>query len=193
MTIEIDWPQYNTLVERLAYKVHESGFRFNQIICIARGGLRVGDVLSRIFDQPLAILSTHSYTAEGGTIRGELVIAEHMTMTKPRLGDRVLLVDDMVDSGHTLAAVQDELPRRFPHIVELRTAVLWWKACSEFKPDYWVDYLADSPWIRQPFEVYDDLDPAMLGDRLSTRTTSPIDDSRTRAAAVSASDPTRDG
>jgi len=193
MTLDIDWPQYNTLVERLAYKVHASGFRFNQIICIARGGLRVGDVLSRIFDQPLAILSTHSYTAEGGTIRGELVIAEHMTMTKPRLGDRVLLVDDMVDSGHTLAAVHDELPRRFPHIVELRTAVLWWKACSEFKPDYWVDYLADSPWIRQPFEVYDDLDPAMLGDRLSTRTTSPIDDSRTRAAAVSASDPTRDG
>jgi len=193
MTLDIDWPQYNTLVERLAYKVHASGCRFNQIICIARGGLRVGDVLSRIFDQPLAILSTHSYTAEGGTIRGELVIAEHMTMTKPRLGDRVLLVDDMVDSGHTLAAVHDELPRRFPHIVELRTAVLWWKACSEFKPDYWVDYLADSPWIRQPFEVYDDLDPAMLGDRLSTRTTAPIDDSRTRAAAVSASDPTRDG
>jgi hypoxanthine phosphoribosyltransferase len=193
MTLHVDWSHYNLLVERLALSVHESVFRFNQIICLARGGLRVGDVLSRIFDQPLAILSTHSYTAEGGTIRGELVIAEHMTMTKPRLGDRVLLVDDMVDSGHTLAAVHDELPRRLPHIVELRTAVLWWKACSEFRPDYWVDYLADSPWIRQPFEVYDDLDPAMLGDRLSTRTAAPIDDSRTRAAAVSATDPTRDG
>ncbi|MDQ2918225.1 MAG: phosphoribosyltransferase [Pseudomonadota bacterium] len=167
MTLDIDWPRYNILVEQLALKVHESGSRFNQIICIARGGLRVGDVLSRIFDQPLAILSTHSYTAEGGTIRGELVIAEHMTMTRPRSGDRVLLVDDMVDSGHTLAAVHDELPRRFPHIVELRTAVLWWKACSVFKPDYWGDYLADSPWIRQPFEVYDDLDPAALAARLS--------------------------
>ena len=98
MTLEIDWPQYNALVERLALKVYESRFGFNQIICIARGGLRVGDVLSRIFDQPLAILSTHSYTAEGGKVRGALVIAEHMTMTKPRLGDRVLLVDDMVDS-----------------------------------------------------------------------------------------------
>ncbi|HSU44632.1 MAG TPA: phosphoribosyltransferase, partial [Casimicrobiaceae bacterium] len=49
MTLDIDWPRYNTLVERLALNVHESGFRFNQIICIARGGLRVGDVLSRIF------------------------------------------------------------------------------------------------------------------------------------------------
>ena len=166
MTLEIDWPRYNALVEKLAFEVHRSDFRFTQIICIARGGLRVGDVLSRIFDQPLAILSTHSYTADGGKIRGELVIAEHMTMTKPRLGDRVLLVDDMVDSGHTLAAVHDELPRRFPHIAELRTAVLWWKACSVFKPDFYVEYLADSPWIRQPFEVYDDLSPDALAERM---------------------------
>ena len=174
MSLHVDWPHYNLLVERLALSVYESGFRFNQIICIARGGLRVGDVLSRIFDQPLAILSTHSYTAEGGTIRGELVIAEHMTMTKPRLGDRVLLVDDMVDSGHTLAAVHDELPRRFPHIVELRTAVLWWKACSVFEPDYCVDYLADSPWIHQPFEIYDDLDPAKLKERIAAATAAAI-------------------
>jgi uncharacterized protein len=167
MSLKIDWAQYNLLVERLALSVYESKFGFDQIICIARGGLRVGDVLSRIFDQPLAILSTHSYTAEGGTLRGELVIAEHMTMTKPRLGDRVLLVDDMVDSGHTLAAVHTELPRRFPHISELRTAVLWWKGCSVFKPDYWVEYLADSPWIHQPFEVYDDLDPATLRERIA--------------------------
>jgi uncharacterized protein len=193
MTLDIDWPRYNMLVEALARNVHHSGFRFNQIICIARGGLRVGDVLSRIFDQPLAILSTHSYTAEGGTIRGELVIAEHMTMTRPRLGDRVLLVDDMVDSGHTLAAVHDELPRRFPHVVELRTAVLWWKACSVFKPDYYVEYLADSPWIHQPFEVYDDLDPATLGDRLSSQTALAIDDRTKTAAACSPADHAGDG
>src|SRR5437667_11792427 len=121
MTLNISWEQYNTLVERLALNVYDSGWRFNQIICLARGGLRVGDVLSRIYEQPLAILSTHSYTAEGGTLRGELVIAEHMTMTKPRLGEKVLLVDDMVDSGHTLAAVHAELPNGFPHITSLRT------------------------------------------------------------------------
>ena len=170
MSLHVDWPQYNTLVERLALSVNESGFRFNQIICLARGGLRVGDVLSRIFDQPLAILSTHSYASEGGTVRGELVIAEHMTMTKPRLGARVLLVDDMVDSGHTLEAVHRELPQRFPHIVELRTAVLWWKACSVFKPDYYVDYLPESPWIHQPFEIYDTLPPQQLKARLAAAT-----------------------
>jgi len=168
MSLHVTWDQYNTLVERLALSVHESGFRFNQIICIARGGMRVGDVLSRIFEQPLAILSTHSYGAEGGTLRGELVIAEHMTMTKPRLGDRVLLVDDMVDSGHTLEAVHAELPRRFAHMTALKTAVLWWKACSVFAPDYHVEFLPDNPWIHQPFEVYDNLRPEALSARLAT-------------------------
>src|SRR5512137_3086139 len=120
-SLHVTWDQYNTLVERLALGVHESGYDFDQIICIARGGMRVGDVLSRIYEKPLAILSTHSYAAEGGTVRGELVIAEHMTMTSPRLGDAVLLVDDMVDSGHTLAAVHRALPRRFPHITDVRT------------------------------------------------------------------------
>jgi hypoxanthine phosphoribosyltransferase len=165
MSLHVSWDEYNTLVERLALQVHESGWRFNQVICIARGGLRVGDILSRIYELPLAILSTHSYASDGGTTRGELVIAEHMTMTAPRLGDRVLLVDDMVDSGHTLAAVRNELPLRFPHITDIRTAVVWYKARSMFKPDYYVEYLADSPWIDQPFEVYDNLRP----DRLKTR------------------------
>jgi uncharacterized protein len=166
MSLHVSWSEYNTLVERLALQVHESGWRYNQIICIARGGLRVGDVLSRIFELPLAILSTHSYTSDGGTTRGELIIAEHMTMTAPRLGDRVLLVDDMVDSGHTLATVRKELPLRFPHIADIRTAVVWYKACSVFKPDYYVEYLADSPWIHQPFEVYDNLRPEGVKARL---------------------------
>ncbi len=167
MSLHVSWDRYNTLIERLALVVHESGYEFDQIICIARGGLRVGDVLSRIYDMPLAILSTHSYAAEAGTVRGELVIAEHMTMTSPTLGSRVLLVDDMVDSGNTLAMVVAELPKRHPHIVALRSAVLWWKACSVFRPDFHVDYLPDNPWIHQPFEIYDRMRPQELKARLA--------------------------
>jgi hypothetical protein len=45
--------------------------------------------------------------------------------------------------------------------------VLWWKACSVIKPDYYVDSLPDNPWIHQPFEVYDTLRPDALRARLS--------------------------
>jgi hypoxanthine phosphoribosyltransferase len=90
-----------------------------------------------------------------------------MTMTAPKLGERVLLVDDMVDSGHTLEVVHRTLPQRFAHITVCKTAVVWWKACSVFKPDYYVEYLPDNPWIHQPFEKYDTLRPPELKPLLS--------------------------
>jgi hypothetical protein len=155
----VNWNEYHKLTEKLARQIHESGWQFNQLICIARGGLRVGDVLSRIFDLPLAILSTSAYTEKAGTVRGELIIADQMTMASGRLGDRVLLVDDLVDSGVTLEAVTRTLPQRYPQVTALRTAVLWYKACSVFKPDYYVEFLPESPWIHQPFEVYDTMRP----------------------------------
>ena len=157
--LHVTWDQYDSLIEKLAKQIDDSGWQFNSLICIARGGLRVGDVLSRIFDMPLAIISTSSYTEDAGTVRGELMIAEQMTLASGRLGDRVLLVDDLVDSGVTLEAVTRTLPQRYPQITALRTAVLWHKGCSVFKPDYFVEFLPDNPWIHQPFEKYDSMRP----------------------------------
>jgi uncharacterized protein len=151
----VTWPDYHNAIERLAIGVHQSGWPFNQIVCIARGGLRVGDTLSRIFKLPLAVISTQSYGGEAGNERGTLTVAKHMTMTTPTLGDRVLLVDDLVDSGATLDVVKQHLIDTYPTIVDIRTAVLWYKACSACAPDYHVHFLAESPWIHQPFEPYE--------------------------------------
>jgi hypothetical protein len=157
--LHVDWDEYHRLTEQLALAVHASGWGFDHIVCIARGGLRVGDTLSRIFAKPLAIIATASYTGEGGTERGALAVAKAITMTAASLGPRVLLVDDLVDSGVTLEVVRRHLFERWPEISDVRTAVLWYKACSAFKPDYFVRYLPDSPWIHQPFERYDSLRP----------------------------------
>uniref|UniRef100_UPI002585100B phosphoribosyltransferase n=2 Tax=Pseudomonadota TaxID=1224 RepID=UPI002585100B len=51
----VSWDDYNRLVERLALKVYESNWKFDMVLCLARGGVRPGDVISRIFDVPLAI------------------------------------------------------------------------------------------------------------------------------------------
>ncbi len=161
----VTWADYHTAIERLAVTVHASGWRFNQIVCIARGGLRVGDTMSRIFNLPLAIISTQSYTVDGGKERGALTVATHMTMTTPALGDCVLLVDDLVDSGVTLDAVKRHLLATCSAIAEVRTAVLWYKACSTCKPDYHVHHLPESPWIHQPFEPYERMSVAELGER----------------------------
>lgn len=162
----LSWDQYHGLIESLALQVYRSGYRFDTLLCLARGGLRVGDVLSRIFDMPLAILATSSYREAAGTQQGALDIAQYITTTGGALHGRVLLVDDLVDSGVTLEQVIQHLKVRFPAITELRTAVLWQKASSRFTPDYCVQYLATSPWIHQPFEEYDSLRPDALAQRL---------------------------
>jgi uncharacterized protein len=155
--LHVTWDDYNRLIERLAVRIRDSGWRPDQIVCLARGGLRVGDVLSRLFNAPLAVWSTSSYRAAAGTQQGDLKIAAHFTAPFSRLEGRVLIADDMVDSGVTLRELVNLINERERAITELRTAVLWVKACSVMQPDFYVDFLADNPWIHQPFEVYDTL------------------------------------
>ena len=162
----VDWSDYHRLIEELCLQVHQSDWRFDSLLCLARGGLRVGDVISRIYDVPLAILAASSYRAAAGTRQGQLDIGEYITMTSDQLAGRVLLVDDLVDSGVTLQRVVEHLQARYRAIEEVRTAVIWYKACSSYKPYYFVHYLPANPWIHQPFEVYDAMGPDKLVERL---------------------------
>ena len=153
----VTWSAYHRAIEELALLVHESGWKFDQILCLARGGLRPGDVLSRIFDVPLAILSTSSYREEAGKVQGNLDIASGITMVRGPLAGRVLLVDDLVDSGVTLQMVQQHLSSAYPAVTEIKSAVIWYKECSVLKPDFFLQHLPHNPWIHQPFERYDGL------------------------------------
>lgn len=160
----VSWDEYHMLIERLALKVHASGWQFDQILCLARGGMRPGDVMSRVFDKPLAIMATSSYRADAGTLQGRLDMAKYITLPKGDLSGRVLLVDDLADSGVTLRAVVDRL-RSMPAISELRSAVIWTKGVSTYTPDYFVELLTSSPWIHQPFEEYDGMTPDRLAKK----------------------------
>ena len=161
--IYVSWSDYHQKIEQLAAQIYQSNWHFNQIVCLARGGLQVGDILSRIYKQPLAILATSSYVGPGKQERGNLIFSSHLTMTTTALGSHILLVDDLVDSGVTLEQTIPWLRQHYSsQIEEIRTAVLWYKACSAIAPDYYVDYFPDNPWIHQPFEHYEQLNPAQL-------------------------------
>ena len=158
----VSYDEYHNLIEKLALKIHQSGWQFDTILCLARGGMRPGDILSRVFNKPLAIMSTSSYRADAGTVQGNLDIARFITTPKGEIAGRVLLVDDLADTGHTLKAVFELLKRNYAPIPELRSAVIWTKGVSTFSPDYSVELLPTNPWIHQPFESYDSLTPDML-------------------------------
>ena len=166
--LRVDWDDYHRAIEQLALVVHQSGWQFDQILCLARGGLRPGDVLSRIFDVPLAILAASSYREQSGTKQGELSIASGITMIHGPLQGRVLLVDDLVDSGVTLQRVEQYLRNECKTVTELRTAVIWYKQCSVVRPDFYCEFLPHNPWIHQPFERYDALRAEQLAAWMKT-------------------------
>jgi hypoxanthine phosphoribosyltransferase len=107
-------------------------------------------------------MSTSSYRSDAGTVQGHLDIARFITTPKGEIAGKVLLVDDLADSGHTLNAVINQLKTNYAPITELRSAVIWTKALSTFTPDYSVEFLPTNPWIHQPFESYDAMRPAQL-------------------------------
>ncbi len=161
----VSYDEYHNLIEKLAIRIYQSGWQFDTILCLARGGMRPGDILSRIFNKPLAIMSTSSYRADAGTVQGKLDIAHYITTPKGEIAGKVLLVDDLADSGHTLNAVIEQLRNNYKPITELRSAVIWTKGVSTFQADYSVETLATNPWIHQPFESYDSLSPVQLMDK----------------------------
>ena len=123
--LHVSWDEYHKLIETLAYVVNDSGWKFDSLLCLSRGGLRPGDILSRIFDMPLNILATSSYREAAGTVQGELDIGQYIASSRPdSLKGKVLLVDDLVDSGLTFKKVTEHLKTRVPAITEVRTAVL---------------------------------------------------------------------
>jgi hypothetical protein len=152
----VTWDQYHSLIERLVLIVADSGWEFDTVMGLSRGGLRAADVASRVLRKPFAVVAASSYRDEGGTVQGHLALSANIATTAEQLGPRILLIDDLADSGHTLSAVVPHLQTMFPNISEIRTAVLWVKGVSTFTPTYFAEFLPDSPWIHQPFECYDD-------------------------------------
>ena len=163
--LNITWSEYHHKIETLAVKIYKSSWQFDCIVCLAKGGLRVGDILCRLYDKPLAILFTSSYRGENNRDRAKIKFSEHLASIGS-LGKKILLVDDLVDSGVSLIESVNWLQKKYPQIEEIRTGVIWHKSTSVIKPDYCVDYLADNPWINQPFEKYEQTPISLLADRL---------------------------
>jgi len=156
----VDWKEYNLIVEKLAVKIHKSGFKPTMLIGIMRGGAPIIDVLSRVFKLKCAYLAVESYSGKGTEDQqGELVFSREISSTMQDMGGRLLLCDDLSDTGVTLQKSINWL-HNYPaikNIESIKTAVLWKKKDSTFEPDYCAQRLDDNPWIVQPFENYEEV------------------------------------
>ena len=157
----IDWKEYNLIVEKLAIQIHSSGYKPDLLIGIARGGLPIIDVLSRIFKLKCAYLAVESYSGKGiEDQQGTLVFSREMSSTVQDMKGKILLCDDLSDTGVTLNKSIDWLRKYKPlvgKIKDIKTAVLWKKKDSTFEPDFCAQKLNSNPWIVQPFERYEEV------------------------------------
>ena len=156
----INWDEYNKSIDKLAIEISDSGFVPSFIICIARGGLRVGDILSRIFKVKCGYLGVESYSASEknkvANIQNELTFARDLSTTSKNFGQNILVTDDLIDTGVTLEKTLYWLKnyKDFKNKnIKFKSAVLYKKQKSSFKSDYVVHSLKDNPWIVFPYEL----------------------------------------
>jgi len=145
---------------RLGVKILESGFEPTMIIAIWRGGTPVGMAVQEIMSycgvaaDHIAI-RTSSYV--GVDKRGSVAVhGLNYVVKKICHDDRVLIVDDVFDTGNTFAAVIAEFRHRARANTpdDIRIAAPWFKPTrnqTDIIPDYYLHETAE--WLVFPHEL----------------------------------------
>tara|TARA_Y100001970_G_C13882664_1_gene674612 strand:- start:238 stop:759 length:522 start_codon:yes stop_codon:yes gene_type:complete len=165
----INFDEYLETVEKLAIEVNKE-FKPTVLVGIMRGAAPIIDILSRIFKLPTAYIVIQSYSGKGFEDKqGDLVFARDISsIASQRDFERILLVDDLSDTGLTLNKSIDWLKSYDPvkgYIKDIKTACLWKKKSSKFNPDFCPIKLNNDPWIVQPTEHYEEISIKEIVDK----------------------------
>lgn len=146
---------------RLARQVLESGFRPTHLVGIWRGGAPIGIAVQEFFDvhgvacDHIAI-RTASYTGIDQQAKTVKVYALGYLIDTLNAEDRLLVIDDVFDSGRSIEAVLTELKARCRANMpaDIRIATVWYKPArnqTALKPDYFIHESND--WLVFPHEI----------------------------------------
>ena len=112
------------------------------LLAVARGGLTLSHLMAQAMDmRNLYTLNTIHY-------EGELKLDTFNIFNIPDVSHakKVLIVDDIVDSGETMREILKVLSEKFPN-VEFKLATLFYKKTAVLRPDYsvreaneWIDF-----------------------------------------------------
>ena len=148
----VSWRQVDQLVRELAFSIRASGFRPDIVVAIARGGF----VPARLICDFLEVMDLTSFRIEHYHGQQREVCARVRDPLSVNVrGKRVLVVDDLSDTGETF----DEATR---HLVEHgalegHTAALHFKLGSKFEPDFYAKKIRKWRWLSYPWARMEDL------------------------------------
>ena len=142
----LSWTAFGAASRDLAEQIHEDGYVPDLILSIARGGLLVGAALGYALD----VKNTWTMNVEFYTGIDERLDVPMILPPVPELVDlesaRMLIADDVADTGETLKLVKDFCGGK---VGEVRCAVLYEKSRSLVSCEYvWTrtDLWIDFPW-----------------------------------------------
>ena len=145
----MSWVDLGEGSRELAQTVYDDGYRPDIVLAIARGGLLVAGALG----YALGVKNTFTMNVEFYTGIDERLPMPMLLPPVPDLVDfaetKVLIADDVADTGATLALVKDFCAGK---VGEVRCAVLYEKPRSEVRCEYvWrrTDRWIDFPWSAQ--------------------------------------------
>ena len=149
----VSWGEVYRLSALLARQVKDAGYRPDVIIAIARGGYVPARLICDFLDiyDLTSVRITH-YTA-GSSKEETARLSSPLCMEIKGL--RVLIVDDITDTGDTIEVALQHIRGFGP--AEVKTAVLQHKKQSTLKPDFYAKTLIKWRWIIYPWAVVEDI------------------------------------
>ena len=150
----LEWADVGLAARDLAQRIHDSDFAPEIVVAIARGGLLVGGVLAYALGvKSCGSINVELYTGVDTTLPEPQLLPPHLDGTSLH-GKRVLLADDVSQSGLTLRLAVDILQRMG---ADVRTACFYTKPQTVFVPDY--SWRETDKWIVFPWSA----EPPVLG------------------------------
>ena len=141
-----DWREMRRDVNVLARDIVLDKFDPDCIVGISRGGLTPGVMMSHWLQKPFKPVKA--------ALRDFPVWEDYL----PKKTDKkVLIVDDVCDSGETFHKIRKYIEDRKVNGVDVRFAVLWWNNECNFEPHYYVNEIAKdstNTWIHFPWESW---------------------------------------
>lgn len=146
----LTWDQFGVAARELAKAVVDSGYQPDLIMSITRGGLLPAGTISYAMGiKNLHIINVEFYTGVGTRLPLPVLLPP-VPAAVDLSAKKVLIVDDVADTGETLRMVRDFCAE---HVAETRTAVLYEKPTSVVTCDYvWkqTDEWISFPWSSEP-------------------------------------------
>lgn len=145
------WNQIYDMLIELADKIRGNGFKPDIVVGISRGGWLPTRVLSDLLDNPhIASVGAEFYVGVAET-NYEPKLTQPISVLV--LDKKILLVDDVVDTGKSAMLIKAHLYRE--GVKEARILTLYYKPWSIVRPDYYGKETSD--WIVFPWEIKETL------------------------------------